>query len=103
MLTPLTPQKNRQLTGLERQQSLLRNLHLILQKALQTSLGVGTDIINFGPQGISVRQVQPVHLTHEKADSPNQKLEAPGLHSHLTLRGVIIAILQMEESEGQRK
>ena len=63
----------------------------------------GTAIISFGLQGISVKQVRPVHLTSEKPESQNQKLEVPGLHSHLTLREIIIPILQMEDSEGQKK
>ena len=50
-----------------------------------------------------MKQVRPVHLTSEKAESQNQKLEVPGLHSHLTLRDIIIPILQTEESEGQKK
>ena len=104
MLTSLlAPQKTRQLTGLERQKSLLRNSHLSLQTGLQNSPWAGTAIISFGPQGTSVKQVRPVHLTHEKAESRNQKLEVPGLHSHLTLRESIIPILQVEESEGQKK
>lgn len=104
MLTSLlAPQKTRQLTGLERQKSLLRNSHLSLQTALQNSPWAGTAIISFGPQGISMKQVRLVHLTHEKAESRNQKLEVPGLHSHLTLRESIIPILQVEESEGQKK
>lgn len=99
----LAPQKTRQLTGPERQKSLLRNSHLSPQTTLQNSPWAGTAIISFRLQGISVKQIRLVHLTHEKAKSQNQKLEVPGLHSHLTLRDIIIPILQMEESEGQKK
>lgn len=52
-----------------------------------------------GPHGIPVRQVRPIRSTCGKAESQNQKMEVPGVHCHLTLRGIIIPILQTRKQK----
>ena len=76
MLTSLlAPQKTRQLTGLERQKSLLRNSHLSLQTALQNSPWAGTAIISFGPQGISIETgtAGPLNTRESRVTEPEAR------------------------------